>query len=152
MLNKLTDSMEKGPSWEANSRSSSQEIPRLLWKPKVHYRVYRACHLSQINPVHTFPHYFVKIHSNIFLLSTPRSAKFPLSLRFFDKNCVCNSHLSTHATFPPNFFDLITLKILGEAWKLRSSSLCSLLQPPATSTLFDLEHPVLKHPHSMFFL
>jgi len=31
--------MEQNPSSEANSRSSSQEIPRLLWKLKVLYRV-----------------------------------------------------------------------------------------------------------------
>jgi len=30
--------MEQNPSWEANSHSASQEIPRLLWNPKFHYR------------------------------------------------------------------------------------------------------------------
>jgi len=33
--------------------------------------------------------------------------------------------------------DLITLIEFGEAYKLRSSSLCSLLQSPATSSLTD---------------
>ncbi|PNF36818.1 hypothetical protein B7P43_G09612, partial [Cryptotermes secundus] len=32
--------------------------------------------------------------------------------------------------------DLIILTILGEEYKLRSSSLCSFLQPPVTSSLF----------------
>jgi len=31
--------MEESPSSEANSYSISQEISRILWKPKVHYRV-----------------------------------------------------------------------------------------------------------------
>jgi hypothetical protein len=50
--------MEQSYSWEANSHSATQEIPRILWNPKVH--------LSQMNPVRTFPLYFPKIHSNIF--------------------------------------------------------------------------------------
>jgi hypothetical protein len=62
--------MEQSPSWEPNSRSVCQEIPRLLLNPKVHYYVhYRQpliAILSQMNPFHTFPYYFPKIHSVLF--------------------------------------------------------------------------------------
>ena len=52
----LTHSTEQSPSWEANRFSASQEIPRTLWNPKVHYLI-RKCPtptpiLNQIDPVH----------------------------------------------------------------------------------------------------
>ena len=37
----LTYSMEQSPSWEANWSAASQEIPRILWNPKVHHRTHK---------------------------------------------------------------------------------------------------------------
>ena len=52
----LTYSMVQSPSWEANWFAAGQEIPLILWNPKVHYRTHKRPPpvpvLDQPNPVH----------------------------------------------------------------------------------------------------
>jgi hypothetical protein len=93
---RLTYSMEQRPSWEPNQFSATKTIPRILWNPEVHYRIYKFSPplriLSQISPFHA-PYYFLKTYLNIIFLSKPGSSKWFLSLRIRYQNPVYTSLL-----------------------------------------------------------
>ena len=132
--------MEHSPSWEANSSSVSQQIPYILWNPKVHYHVHNwpPVHiLSQINSIHNLLNEFCKINFNIIHPSTPShpsglfpsgfSSKTPYSPLLSPIHAACPSH--------PILIYLITQIIFGEAYRSWSSSLCSLFHSSVTPSL-----------------
>jgi hypothetical protein len=113
-------SMQQSPSWKAETLSASQEIPRLSWNPKVHYRDHKTPELVHIinhmNPVHILLPCFL---SCILILSSHLRLDLPSG---FDHSC--------YMIRPSHPLDLITLIIFASAYRLWSSSLCSLIQPP----------------------
>jgi hypothetical protein len=92
-----------------------------------------------MNPGHKIIQYFLKIYFNIIFPSTFRSPKLPLPFRFSDQNYVSIPHLS-HACFMlrpshiPWFDHPSNMWRSVQAW---SSSICSVLQPPATSSVWS---------------
>ena len=130
--------MEQSPSWEAKRFSASPEIPRILGKPKIHYRI-RKCpppfpNLSQLDPVHTPISHLPKIQLNIIRRGLP-SGLFPSG---FPTSILCKSLLSPIRTTCPAhliLLDFITRTILDEEYRSLSSSLCSFLLSLVTSSL-----------------
>ena len=134
-------STEQGLSWEAKRFSASQEIPRILWSPKVHYHIEKCPPtvpiLSQLDSAHT--PYSTSWRSILILSSHLRlglpSGLFPSG--YLTKTLYVTFFSPIRATCPvyPILLDFIARTILGEEYRSLNSSLCSCLYSLVISSL-----------------
>jgi hypothetical protein len=151
--------MEQSSSWQANSHSPRQEIPHLLWKPNVSYRVHKGPPLlpilSQMNPFHTFTSNYPKIHSNIILLCTPWSSDLSLPFTVFNENIISISHLS-HACYMSHPVHPSRFDHPNNIWRsVHVIKLLIMQSSPASRQFLSLSfrysplRPVIRHPQSV---
>ena len=155
----LTYCTEQSSSWGATRFSASQEIPRILWNPKVHYHIHQCppsvpC-LSHLDPVHTPTSHFLKIHLNII---SHRRLGLPSGLflsGFPHQNPVYASPLphTRYMPRPSHSSRIYHPTILGEQYRSFSSSLCSFSPLPCYPVPLRPKYsqqPILKHPKPTF--
>ena len=137
----FTYSMVQSPSWAANWFAASQEIPCISRNPKVHYHTHKRLPpvsiLGQSNSVHIPTSHLLEIHPNIIHPSTPRYPQWSFPSGFPTKTLYTSLFSPIRATCPAHLIllDFITRTMLAEEYKSFSSSLCSLLHSPVTSSL-----------------
>ena len=111
--------MEQNPC-KPNSCIASPETAHILWYPTVRYCFHDSlplvCTLSQMNPVHAIPFYFLMMHFNTKLPSMPMSSKWSPSFRLRHHNSI---HIWRHhprATRPTRLIliSLVNLMIFYE--------------------------------------
>lgn len=139
--------MNLSPSWEAASRSSTQELRIILWNTLAQDRIRKNAppNLSWARSIHCTLHLPISLRSIVILSTHPR-----LSVS------LCIYLLPVHNTLhvrPSHCSDLIIIIILGVEYKLwsfwLSSYLQSLIAYSTSAQIFSLI-PCFKHFQSVF--
>jgi len=145
--------MKQSPFWEADRRSASQEIPHILWNPKVQFLIYKCPHPEPDQSSQCPPSHILKMHLNIILPFVSFKWSFPSGLptktlytpHLSPIHAPCQAHLVL-----PQFNHPINIW-----WGLQILKLSIYLSPLPCYLVplrpkYSPQHPILKHPWPMF--
>jgi len=138
-----SNSMEQSPSREAKCFSASQEVPRILWNPKVHCHIHKSplplSLLSHINPVHAL--HLTSVRSILLFFHIRLGLQSGLFPSGYPTKTLYTSLLSLNTCYMPRQSHYSRFDHPNNIWvEYRSliSSLFSLLHSPITSILDKL--------------
>ena len=124
----LTYSMVQSPSWEVNRFAASQEILRISWNSKFHYRSHKCPTpvpvQNPLDPDHTSKSHLLKIHLNIIFPSAPGSPQVASFIQVFPpKPCIrLSSPVLNKRYMPRPSLDFVTRTMLREEYISHSAS------------------------------
>jgi hypothetical protein len=99
-----------------------------------------------MNSVHTLQTYFFKIHSDIIPplhLGLPSGLISSLQVLLSKFSIIYHLPHTCYRFLPSHLHDSITLMTYVKAYKLQSSSLCSLLHSPSLRSQYSPKHPTV---------
>jgi hypothetical protein len=123
-----------------------QKIPRILWNPKFHCRIYKSLPpvtiLSQSNPVYASQFHSLKINFNVILPTTLRCSKWSISIRSPNQNHVCTSPVPVRNTCSGHHIRLylITRKIMVRSTQHKASRYVVFSTPIANKCVEYIEN------------
>jgi hypothetical protein len=150
-------------AWQASTSLPNQEIPHTSGSAKIHYSVHKSLPLLPVlrwvNPVHTIPSYFYKIHFNTSLPTMPESSSGLLPSALPTKTLHEFLFPPICATCPTHLILLHVINLIfGKDCKSSllimqfHSSSCYFLypRPPQPSSLYGYINASIKKNHSKF--